>query len=280
MKLHFTKLEGCGNDYIYFNCFEQNIADPSLLSQKLSDRHFGIGGDGIILILPSEHADAMMRIFNADGSEAKMCGNGIRCVAKYVHDHGLSVNEPLRIDTLSGIKTIELQKDENDKVTSATVDMGAPVTEAEMIPVKLKNNELCDYMLTFNGRIYYLNPVSMGNPHCVIFTEDVDSMDISELGSYLEKGGLFPEGANTEFLEIIDDNNIKIRVWERGSAETYACGTGACAAAYIFRKKGYGSLTDEVNVHLKGGTLKIRYTGDTVLMNGPATEVFEGDIII
>ncbi len=274
MKIKFTKMQGCGNDYIYINAFEYAIQNPEALSQCLSDRHFGIGGDGIILVCPSEVADAKMRIFNLDGSEAKMCGNGIRCVGQYLYEHGMVDKKELTIDTLSGIKYLTLKEPINDK-NQVAVDMGAPILEPVHIPVKATSNKAtiqvgdCTYDATF---------VSMGNPHCVIFCDDVAALDLAGMGPLFEKHPMFPEGVNTEFVERVSATELKMRVWERGSGETLACGTGTCASVVAAVMNGYAQKDTEVVVHLIGGDLRIRYTDETVYMTGEAQTVFEGEI--
>ncbi|WP_205964116.1 MULTISPECIES: diaminopimelate epimerase [unclassified Psychrobacillus] len=277
MMIPFTKMHGCGNDYIYINCFENEIENPELLSKKVSDRHFGIGGDGIVLICPSEVADAKMRMFNIDGSEGKMCGNAIRCVAKYIYDNDIVPKEILKIETLSGVKIIELHI-ENGVMHSATVDMGQAILDPAEIPVDLRGNQSEGFVfpLTIDNETYAITPVSMGNPHGVIFTNDVLSLDLPTIGPKFEHHPMFPAGVNTEFIEIENRNSLKMRVWERGSGETLACGTGACAAVVASVLNGYCEKNTDVIVKLLGGELIIRYTEDTVYMTGPATTVFTG----
>lgn len=277
---HFVKMHGCANDYVYFDLFKTTIENPSELSKTLSDRHFGIGGDGIILICPSDKADAKMRIFNADGSEGKMCGNGVRCVAKYLYDYGYAKKPIIKIDTLSGIKTVELKLDEDNNVVSCTVDMGKAEFAPYLIPVILqsKDDRIINFPYTVDGQELMLNCVSMGNPHCVLFVKGVNNMSIERLGRIMENNAIFPEGVNTEFVEIVNHNTIRMRVWERGSGETLACGTGACASVVAAVENGYFRKGETINVILKGGELKITYTDDGVTLEGPATKVFEGDI--
>lgn len=275
MKLAFTKMEGCGNDYIYFNCFEQEIISPESLSVCLSDRHFGIGGDGVVLICPSEVADAKMRMFNLDGSEGKMCGNAIRCVAKYLYDNGMVQKDEMTIETLSGIKSLKLYF-QNGKVNSATVDMGPAVLEPSKIPVNLSGDSVISRPVKIAGKEYNITCVSMGNPHCVVFMDHLDNLDIERIGPLFEYDPLFPERVNTEFITVVNKTTLKMRVWERGSGETWACGTGACAAAVAAVLNGYCPMNEEITVRLKGGNLSIRYTGDTVYMTGNAVKVFEG----
>ena len=279
MKLRFTKMHGIGNDYIYFNAIDQKIGDPCELAKKLSDRRFGIGGDGIILVCPSDIADAKMRIFNEDGSEAKMCGNGIRCVAKFVYDYGIvpADRTTVAIDTLSGVKTIELTV-ENGKAVSAKVDMGAAILKPVDIPMDFDGETCIDQPLRVDGKEYRVTAVSMGNPHCVTFVEDVDGLDLEKIGPAFENHPAFPDRVNTEFVRVIDDHTLQMRVWERGSGETWACGTGACATVVAACLNGYCQKGEDITVHLRGGDLIIRYTDETVVMTGPATTVFEGTV--
>ena len=280
-KLKFTKMHGIGNDYIYFNAIDQQIDDPEELSIKLSDRRFGVGGDGIILVCPSEIADAKMRIFNEDGSEAKMCGNGIRCVAKFVYDYGIVPAEKITvaIDTLSGVKTIDLTV-ENGKAIAAKVDMGAPILKPADIPMNFDGEIVVDQPLEVDGTPWKVTAVSMGNPHCVTFVDDVDSLDLEKIGPAFENHPAFPDRVNTEFVRVIDEHTLQMRVWERGSGETWACGTGACATVVAACLNGYCKKGEDITVHLRGGDLVIRYTDKTVMMTGPAATVFEGEIEI
>ena len=280
-KLKFTKMHGIGNDYIYFNAIDQQIDDPEELSIKLSDRRFGVGGDGIILVCPSEIADAKMRIFNEDGSEAKMCGNGIRCVAKFVYDYGIVPAEKttVAIDTLSGVKTIDLTV-ENGKAIAAKVDMGAPILKPADIPMNFDGEIVVDQPLEVDGTPWKVTAVSMGNPHCVTFVDDVDSLDLEKIGPAFENHPAFPDRVNTEFVRVIDEHTLQMRVWERGSGETWACGTGACATVVAACLNGYCKKGEDITVHLRGGDLVIRYTDKTVMMTGPAATVFEGEIEI
>ena len=279
MKLKFTKMHGIGNDYIYFNAIDQKIDDPEQLSKRLSDRRFGIGGDGIILVCPSEIADAKMRIFNEDGSEAKMCGNGIRCVAKFVYDYGIvpADKTTVAIDTLSGVKTIDLTV-ENGKAVSAKVDMGAAILKPADIPMDYPGKSVVDQPLEVDGTTYRVTAVSMGNPHCVTFVEDVDSLELAKIGPKFENHPAFPDRVNTEFVRVIDDRTLQMRVWERGSGETWACGTGACATVVAACLNGYCKKGEDITVHLRGGDLVIRCTDETVMMTGPAATVFVGEV--
>ncbi len=279
MKLSFTKMHGCGNDYIYFNAFTQSIDNPEALSIRLSQRRKSIGGDGIILVCPSDRADAKMRIFNQDGSEAKMCGNGVRCVAKFVVDQGLvpGDRETVAIDTLSGVKQIRLLR-ENGQVVGATVDMAQAILTPKEIPVLLEGERVIGRPVEIGGKTWDVTCVSMGNPHCVVFVKDVDSLNLEELGPCFEKNPIFPEQVNTEFIRVLDPHTLQMRVWERGSGETWACGTGACAAAVAAVENGYCPKNEDITVHLVGGDLVIRYTEETVYMTGEAVTAFEGEV--
>ena len=275
--MKFTKMHGCGNDYVYVNLFEEKIDDAAALSIKVSDRHFGIGSDGLITIGPSDKADFRMRIYNADGSEAEMCGNGIRCVAKYVYDHKLTDKTEITVESGAGIKTLQLTV-ENDKVTLVRVDMGEPILEAAQIPVVADASPVIDEPIEVCGRTWNMTCVSMGNPHAVVFIDDVANFDIEKYGPSFENHERFPKRTNTEFVQVVSRNEAIMRVWERGSAETWACGTGTCATvmACILNKK----TDNKVLVHLRGGDLTIEYDSDSnhVFMTGPATEVFSGEI--
>lgn len=277
MKLEFTKMQGCGNDYIYINCLNRDILDPSQLAIILSDRHFGIGGDGIVLICKSSTCDAKMRMFNLDGSEGKMCGNAIRCVAKYLYDNDIVRKETLTIETLSGVKTLKLNV-ERGFVSSVTVDMGKAEFAPEKIPAKLKGDKIVNQPIMVNGKEYKVTLVSMGNPHAVVFCDEVDDLNLAETGPYFENHELFPERINTEFIKVIDENMLQMRVWERGSGETLACGTGACAAACAAVLNGYCKKGEDIQVRLLGGDLIINYTDERVLMTGGCEKVFEGMI--
>ncbi len=279
---HFTKMHGCGNDYIYFNCFDKEIDNPEGMALALSDRHFGSGGDGIVLICRSDKAAGKMRIFNLDGSEAMMCGNGIRCVAKFMRDNGLVDSDEFEIETLSGNMKIQLTRHYGE-VNGATVDMGPAILEPANIPVKLepdKNGRVVDRTVKIDGRDYNITCVSMGNPHAVTFVNNVDNIDLEKVGPKFEFDPIFPERVNTEFIKVIDDHTLKMRVWERGSGETWACGTGACAAAVAAVLNGYCEKDTEITVLLRGGTLKIKVTDEAVYMSGNAVTVFSGEITI
>ncbi|MCI6506360.1 MAG: carbamoyl-phosphate synthase large subunit [Ruminococcus sp.] len=281
MKLNFTKMHGTGNDYIYFSTFDQRIDNPEALSVRLSDRHFGIGGDGIILVCPSDKADAKMRIFNLDGSEGKMCGNGIRCVGKFLYDHGMvdiKKKDKLDIETLSGIKHLKAYTLDGE-VKSLRVDMGKAILDPKEIPAKMDKDKIVNEPYTIDGEEYNITCVSMGNPHCVVFIKgDIDNLELDKIGPKFENDKLFPERVNTEFVKVLDDHTIKMRVWERGSGETWACGTGACAAAVAACENGFCNKGDDITVKLKGGDLVINYTDETVYMTGEAEKVFEGTV--
>ena len=278
--LKFTKMHGIGNDYIYINAFEQKIDDPNALALKLSDRRFSIGGDGVILICPSDVADAKMRMFNADGSEGMMCGNGVRCVGKYVYDNLLDdkSRDTITIETLSGIKTLKITAVDG-KAELLEVDMGKAILKAKDIPVVYENEEtVIAKPLVVEGKEHIVTCVSMGNPHCVTFVSDVDSLELEKIGPGFENHEAFPQRINTEFVKVIDEKTLQMRVWERGSGETWACGTGACATVVAACENGYCKKGEDITVHLRGGDLIINYTDERVLMTGPATKVFDGEI--
>jgi diaminopimelate epimerase len=296
--IKFTKMHGIGNDYVYVNGFDQTIADPASLAQRVADRHFGVGGDGLIMILPSDKADVRMRMFNADGSESEMCGNGVRCVAKYAFDHGLTRNNPLRVETGAGVLPIDLHV-ENGKATSATVDMGQPILEMEKIPVLEKvirggeghvwrvavsgNNTAVPEMHRGRGRaqrpwMHDMTFVSMGNPHAVTYVDEVKDVDINRFGPWIEHHKAFPRRMNVHWVQIVSPGEVIMRTWERGSGVTLACGTGACAVCVA------GVLTGKTGrrllAHLPGGDLQLewRESDNHVYMTGPATEVFSGEL--
>ena len=277
MLIKFYKMQGIGNDYVYINCFENDIENPNDLSKKISDRHFGIGSDGLILLLPSKVADVKMSMFNADGSEGRMCGNGIRCVGKLAYMLGLTHGESITVETLSGIKMLKLNI-AGGKVQSVRVDMGSPALEREKIPVIYSKPRVVDAPLQAGGREYRMTCVSMGNPHAVIFTEGIDNIEIEKIGPLFEKNPIFPESVNTEFVEILGEKDLKMRVWERGSGETLACGTGACAVTVAACINGFCQRGEDINVHLRGGLLKVNYGNDSVWMTGPAELVYTGEI--
>jgi diaminopimelate epimerase len=276
--MHFTKMHGIGNDYVYVDCTKEKVEDPSGVARKVSDRHFGIGSDGLILIKPSEQADFTMDMYNADGSSGAMCGNGIRCVAKYVYDHGMTDKEEIRIETRCGIKTLKL-KTENGKVKEARVDMGAPILEAEKIPIVSENERVISEPIVAAGLTYRMTGVSMGNPHAVVFlSENPEHFPLEAVGPVFEHHERFPDRINTEFAFVLNEHEIRMRVWERGSGETLACGTGACATGVAGILNGF--VKSPVTVHLTGGDLTIEWEGEgkSVFMTGPAAEVFEGEI--
>ena len=282
MKMEFSKMHGCGNDYVYVNCMEKELPNPNAISEYVSHRRFGIGSDGLICIMPSQVADFRMRMFNADASEGKMCGNGTRCVAKYVYDKGLTDKTTITLETLGGIKTIDMTVVDG-KVSEAVVDMGEPIFRTKEIPMISDHYVFMDQGLVIEEDLVYNGTaVSMGNPHFVIFVDDVDAVKLEEIGPRIENHPLFPERTNVEFVQVLDDNTDKFRVWERGSGETWACGTGACAVTVtcIFLSKA-GKKDQELNVLVKGGKLKVTYRSDNhVLLKGPATHVFDGVIEI
>ncbi|MGN0591606.1 diaminopimelate epimerase [Ruminococcus sp.] len=277
--MKFTKMQGIGNDYIYVNCFEEKVENPEQLSLRLSDRRFGIGGDGLILIMPSETADFKMRIFNADGSEAMMCGNGTRCIGKYVYEHGLTDKTRITLETNSGIKQLELHCD-GKTVQAVTVDMGKAILVPREIPVESDSQEpFVAKPVQVGDRLERITCVSMGNPHAVVFCDRIDDLDLERLGPEFEHHPIFPDRVNTEFIRVIDNHTLQMRVWERGSGETLACGTGACASVVAAVLNGYCPQGEPVLVQLRGGELTITYQADgTVMMTGPAAEVFQGEI--
>ena len=281
--MKFTKMHGCGNDYVYVDCTEHMLANPSAAAIAVSDRHFGVGGDGLILICPSDKADFRMAMYNADGSEGSMCGNGIRCVAKFVYDKGLTDKATLNIETKAGIKTLELTV-ENGKVSLVKVNMGMPDFRAEAVPVVGLGREVpglgegvVGQTVTVAGKPWTMTCLSMGNPHAVVWVDDVASLPLEQIGPAFEHAPYFPDRVNTEFVQVLNDHEINMRVWERGSGETLACGTGACAsvaACYLNGRTG-----TQVMVHLRGGDLAVELGEDgCIYMTGPATTVFEGEI--
>ena len=276
--MRFTKMQGIGNDYIYVNCFKENVPDPESVSIKVSDRHFGIGGDGLVLIMPSDKADFRMRMFNADGSEGMMCGNASRCIGKYVYDKGLTDKTDITLETKSGIKKLHLNP-ENSKVKTVEVDMGEAILRPRDIPMNADGDSFVNKPVTVDGKEQNITAVSMGNPHAVIFTVSIDKLDLEKIGPSYENHPLFPERVNTEFCEVIDSRTLKMRVWERGSGETWACGTGACATAVAAVLNGFCKRDEEITLKLRGGDLKITYRSDNhVIMCGEAETVFEGEI--
>lgn len=277
--MKFTKMQGLGNDYVYVNCFKEKIDNPPELARRISDRHFGVGSDGLIMINPSDKADFEMEMYNADGSRGEMCGNGIRCVAKYVYDYGLTDKTHISVETLGGIKYLDLTVEEG-KVKMVKVDMGKPELEPLKIPVKASGDKAVDEPILVGGNEYRMTCVSMGNPHAVIFIGcDVREFPLEEIGPKFENHERFPNRVNMEFVRVIDRRTAEMRVWERGSGETLACGTGACAVAVACALNGF--TEDEVTVRLLGGDLQIRWDRekDTVFMTGPAEVVFDGEWI-
>ena len=274
--MRFTKMHGIGNDYVYVDCFCEQVADPAALARAVSDRHFGIGGDGLILIMPSDSADVRMRMFNTDGSEAEMCGNGIRCLAKYAYDHGRAKVNPMTVETPSGIKTVDLALDGDGKVAAATVDMGEPILSPADIPVRVEGERAVNVTLEVADQSLVVTCVSMGNPHAVAYVDDVAAVDLERVGPEIENHGLFPERINAHFVRVVSLVEVTMRTWERGSGITLACGTGAsavCVAGVLTGRTGR-----EITAHLPGGDLRIewREADNHVYMTGPATEVFSG----
>lgn len=287
--MKFIKMQGAGNDYVYVDCTKEPLKNPSEVAVKVSDRHFGIGSDGLILIKPSESADFFMEMYNLDGSQGKMCGNGIRCVGKFVYDNGLTDKTTVSVETLSGIKVLKLNIGEDGKVASVTVDMGAPVLNPAEVPVNLdafveevaSDQPVISKKINVCGKDYPVTCVSMGNPHAIVYVPadfDLKGFKIEEIGPFFEKHEAFPEQVNTEFIQVVDRKNLNMRVWERGSGETLACGTGACASLVATVLNGL--CDDNATLHLLGGDLNITWDKEkgTVFMEGPATTVFMGEI--
>jgi len=288
MDLKFTKMQGCGNDYIYIDCLSSEIEMSEALIIKLCDRNFGIGGDGVVLILPSQIADAKMSMFNLDGSEGRMCGNAIRCVAKYLYDNKYVQSAHMRIETLSGVKTLEILSHLETKATQhalvgnasyVKVDMGKAILSPADIPVNLHsdtNDAIVARPVEIGGKAYHITCISMGNPHAVIFCDNVEKFAVSEIGPLFENSELFPDRVNTEFTQVVGRTHLKMRVWERGSGETLACGTGACAAVVAAVLNGYCDKGEDIKVSLKGGELSINYSDNAVTMSGDCVKVFSG----
>jgi len=274
--MRFTKMQGAGNDYVYVDCFAEPVPnDPAALSRQISDRHFGIGSDGLILITPSSVADARMRMFNADGSESQMCGNGVRCVAKYLYDHGIARKRTLRIETGRGILSLDVET-EDDSVRRVRVDMGEPILEAARIPTTLPGHPPINAVLKLDDQEIRVTCVSMGNPHCVLYVEDVERAPVREMGPRIETHECFPERVNVEFVQLCSRGEVRMRVWERGSGETWACGTGACAVAVAGVLS--GRTDHRLLAHLRGGDLRLDWgTDGHVYLTGPAVEVFSGE---
>ena len=276
MNINFTKMHGIGNDYIYVNCLDQELSNPNDIAIKMSARHFSVGSDGLVMICKSNIADAKMRMFNADGSEGKMCGNAIRCIGKYLYDNKIVNKKNITIETLSGIKYLELFLNEKGLVDTVSVDMGIASFEPNEIPV-VSNSLVIDKECVINNECYKITAVSMGNPHCVIYVDDPYQMDLEKQGHYFENNVLFPERVNTEFVKYISKNHLQMRVWERGSGETWACGTGACAVAAASVKLGICSFNTPITIDLRGGSLEIIVKDDfRIIMKGQAKKSFEG----
>lgn len=277
--MKFTKMHGCGNDYIYVNGFEEDIDNPNEMAEKVSHVRFGIGSDGMVVIHPSDVADFKMKMYNADGSEGAMCGNAIRCVGKYVYDNKMTDKTNITVETKAGIKILELNVNDG-KVDTVRVDMGAPILNPALIPVKFDGEDMINQPLCVNDKKYMVTCVSMGNPHCVTFVEDTKALDLEHIGPMFENHEVFPDRVNTEFVQVIDRQTVNMRVWERGSGETWACGTGACACVMACILNGH--TDDRVTVHLVGGDLYIEYDREknTIFMTGPAVVVCNGDFIV
>jgi len=278
MKLSFTKMQGCGNDYIVLGLFDksgQALEFTESLAVSLTNRNYSIGGDGLVLILPSETADAKMRMFNVNGSESKMCGNAIRCVAKYLYDNNIVKKTYMSIETLSGCKNIEIKD-----TSTVKVDMGQAILNPQDIPVKIEGTSVISKSIIIDNEEYNITCVSMGNPHAVIFCEDVSKINLNHIGPLIEKNELFPEDTNVEFVQLVGDSLLKMRVWERGCGETLACGTGACAAVVAAVLNGHCAKNEDITVQLTGGELFINYTDETVTMTGSCEKSFEGTVEI
>ena len=276
--MKFTTMHGIGNDYIYVNCFEEKVDNLEKVSIYVSDRRKGIGSDGLVLIMPSDKADFRMRIFNADGSEAMMCGNATRCIGKYVYDKGLTDKTEITLETNSGIKYLTLFP-ENGKVEFVEVDMGKAILTPKDIPVNSDKERFISEPVEVDGKEYKITCVSMGNPHAIVYMDDIKDLELEKIGPSFENHKLFPDRINTEFIEVIDSHTLNMRVWERGSGETFACGTGACASVVASVLNGYCNHDEEVTVHLRGGDLKITWNSDgTVIMKGPAALICDGDV--
>ncbi|HOI26774.1 MAG TPA: diaminopimelate epimerase [Paludibacteraceae bacterium] len=274
-KIKFTKMQGISNDYIYINCFEESVENPSDLAIKMSNRHTGVGSDGLVLIMPSESCDFRMRMFNSDGSEAEMCGNASRCVGKFLYDKGLTKKKLISLETLAGRKMLELHT-VNERVDTVTVDMGEPIFEASLILTTLNSSSVMKFPLQVNSQTYSANCLSMGNPHCVLFMDEIDDLNLEKIGPLFESHPIFPKKTNTEFIKVLSEHSLRMRVWERGAGETMACGTGACASVVTAVLNGY--CDGKVIVSLRGGDLEIEWNRHDkhVYMTGAAVTVFEG----
>lgn len=277
--MKFTKMQGLGNDYVYVNCFREKIENPSKVAIRVSNRNFGVGSDGLILINPSKVADCEMEMYNADGSRGEMCGNGVRCVGKYMYDYGLTDKTSISVETLGGIKYLDFTI-EDGKVKLVRVDMGSPILEPDKIPIVAEGEHVVNAPILVDGTEYHITGVSMGNPHAVVFVDDVKGMDLEKIGPKFENHKRFPKRINTEFARVIDRNTVEMRVWERGSGETLACGTGACAVAVASILNGF--TEEKVTVKLLGGDLQIEWNRqeNKVYMTGPAEISFEGEMIL
>ncbi len=277
--MKFIKMHGAGNDYVYVNCFKEKLTDRAAVAVAVSDRHFGIGGDGLICVDPSDIADCKMDMYNMDGSQGKMCGNGVRCVAKLAYDCGIARKKEISVETLSGIKYIEAITDENGEMTGAKVNMGEPVFAPDEIPAMFEGEKVVSQPLMIGSDEYSVTLVSMGNPHCVVFTEDVKNLEVEKIGPLFENHKRFPDRINTEFVRVIDKTHLEMRVWERGSGETFACGTGTCATAAACILNGICEKDTDIEVKLLGGTLIINWCSadGCIYMTGPAETVFCGD---
>ena len=278
--MKFTKMQGIGNDYVYVNCLQETIENPSELAKKISDRHYGVGSDGLIMINPSDKADFEMEMYNADGSRGEMCGNGIRCVAKYVYDYGLTDKTSISVETLAGIKYLDLTLGDDGKVALVKVNMGSPILTANQIPIVSDKEQVINEPLDVDGTTYRITGVSMGNPHAIVYMDDLENLEIEKIGPKFENHIAFPDRINTEFVRVIDRHTLQMRVWERGSGETLACGTGACAVAVASTLNGLVDEGRPVTVKLLGGDLQILWNRqeNLVYMTGPATTVFDGEI--
>lgn len=277
--MKFTKMHGIGNDYVYVNCFEETVENPSAVARYVSDRHFGIGSDGLILIKPSKIADCEMDMYNLDGSQGAMCGNGIRCVAKYAYDYGIVNKTSISVATRSGIKYLDLSV-RNGKVSTVKVNMGSPILSPKEIPFVSEKEQVINEPLEIDGEIFHITAISMGNPHGIVFMDDIDNLEIEKIGPKFENHIAFPDRVNTEFVKVLDRHTVQMRVWERGSGETLACGTGACAVAVASILNGHVDGDSPVTVRLLGGNLEIFWNRqeNLVYMTGPATTVFDGEI--
>lgn len=277
--MKFTKMHGIGNDYVYVNCFKETVKNPSAVAKFVSDRHFGIGSDGLILIKPSDIADCEMDMYNLDGSQGAMCGNGIRCVAKYAYDYGIVSKTSISVATKSGIKYLELSV-KDGKVSTVKVNMGSPILTASQIPVVSETGQVINAPITVNGSTYYMTAVSMGNPHAIIYMDEVSNLELEKIGPSFENHPVFPDRVNTEFVKVLDRHTVQMRVWERGSGETLACGTGACAVAVASILNNHVDADAPVTVKLLGGELQIFWdqSANLVYMTGSATTVYDGEI--